>query len=106
MGFFSKGKNSSKFFKNLDNKIKNLDEDLKKTGVIIDNGDLISSSKNLADQENYSWKKGLIEEEQVKTKEEILEEEVENTLQLALELVEALAEVECTRVKSHSVVTR
>ena len=37
--------------------------------------------------------------------EYVVIEEVENTRQLALELVEAVAEVECTRVKSHSVVT-
>jgi di/tripeptidase len=38
--------------------------------------------------------------------EYVVIEEVENTLQLALELVEALAEVESTRVKTHSVVTQ
>jgi len=74
MGLFRKSIKHSKSSKDLDNKIKNLDEDLKKTGVTINEGDALSLPEEKPEDERYDWRKELYEGEVVK--EDLTEEYV------------------------------
>ena len=74
MGLFRKSIKHSKSSKDLDNKIKNLDEDLKKTGVTINEGDALPLPEEKPEDERYDWRKDLYEGEVVK--EDLTEEYV------------------------------
>ena len=74
MGLFRKSIKHSKSSKDLDNKIKNLDEDLKKTGVTINESDVLPLSEEKVEDVRYDWRKDLYEENPVK--EDLTEEYV------------------------------
>jgi hypothetical protein len=74
MGLFRKSIKHSKSSKDLDNKIKNLDEDLKKTGVTINESDALPLSEEKVEDVRYDWRKDLYEEND--TKEDLTEEYV------------------------------
>ena len=74
MGLFRKSIKHSKSSKDLDNKIKNLDEDLKKTGVTIRESDALPLSEEKVKDVRYNWRKDLYEENTVK--EDLTEEYV------------------------------
>ena len=74
MGLFRKSIKHSKSSKDLDNKIKNLDEDLKKTGVTINESDALPLSEEKVEDVRYDWRKDLYEENTVK--EDLTEEYV------------------------------
>jgi hypothetical protein len=61
MGLFRKSIDHSKSSKNIDQKIKNLDEDLKKTGVPLDEVNVVSSLEKNLEDEKYDWRSTLTE---------------------------------------------
>jgi len=61
MGLFRKSIDHSKSSKNIDQKIKNLDEDLKKTGVPLDEVNVVSSPEKNLEDEKYDWRSPLTE---------------------------------------------
>jgi hypothetical protein len=61
MGLFRKSIDHSKSSKNIDQKIKNLDEDLKKTGVPLDEVNVVSSPEKNSEDGKYDWRSTLTE---------------------------------------------
>lgn len=81
MGLFKKSIRYSKSSNDLEYKIKNLDEDLKKTKVTIDQSDkdFFCEQKNSdlqsLDDQKYDWRKSL-ENSDIKSQEQLLEEDI------------------------------
>ncbi len=79
MGIFKKSINHSKG-SNLDEKLKLLESELKKTNVTVNESDrnfLYEQKNNSEVVEKYDWRKDIVEKEEVvDTKEQILKEEI------------------------------
>lgn len=80
MGLFKKSIKYSKSSNDLEYKIKNLDEDLKRTKVTVNNSDKIflgEQKKSDIEDQKYDWRKSLNGFAQ-KTEQQIIEEEIDN----------------------------
>jgi len=97
MGLFRKSINHSKSSKKLDKKIKNLDEDMKKTGVTIDGGDASFLVEKKEENEKSNWREELQGDEI--QKEDLTEQCINEVREKhhKLELVEN--SIESTKIK-------
>jgi hypothetical protein len=74
MGLFRKSIDHSKSSKNIDQKIKNLDEDLKKTGVSLDEVNVVSPPEKKTEEQKYDWRSTF--DENSESKEDLTEDYV------------------------------